>query len=396
VSNARAVAAVTLTLRKLLFTAINSELNGADVSTRPPDQARRDSGNQLNLFLYQTSIDAAWRNQDPPGATPGETAQPPLPLVLHYLITAYGADDDDSLAHRVLGRAISTLHDHPLLGREEIANSGLANDLHLQAERVRMTPTPLSIDELSRLWTAFQTHYRVSAAYEARVVLIDSARPPRTPLPVLTRNLTVVPGVVPPFPTLDALALPGRQPSARLSDQLTLSGRHLEATTAVRLSHPRRSTPLSVPPPPLTGVGPTEVGFVLPNQPTQVPAGTWTVAAVLGAPDRLTGELPLRVAPRVTAGLPASLARDAAGAVTVQLDVTPQVLPGQPAHLLLSERSVVAEPLTVASASLEFKVPAAEPGEHLTRVRVDGVDSHVVDWSADPPAFDPTQKVTIT
>ena len=26
---------------------------------------------------------------------PGETGPPPLPLTLHYLLTAYGEDDDD-------------------------------------------------------------------------------------------------------------------------------------------------------------------------------------------------------------------------------------------------------------------------------------------------------------
>jgi Pvc16 N-terminal domain len=396
VSNAKAVAAVTLTLRHLLFVALNAELGGTDVSTRPPDKARVDGGNQLNLFLYQTTVNAAWRNQELPDTLPGEAAHPPLPLVLHYLITAYGADDNDALAHRLIGRAMSTLHDHPLLGRDEIKDALVDNDLHQQVERIRVTLAPLTLDEMSKLWTAFQTQYRLSAAYEASVVLIESTRPVRTPLPVLTRNIVVQPDVVSPFPTLDAVVLPGRQPSARLGDTVTVAGHHLDGTTAVRLSHPRLPDPLTVPPPPLTTIGAAEVGFVLPDLPAQVPAGTWTVAAVLGGPDRLSGELPLRVAPRVTGGLPADLARDVAGRVVLTVQVSPDVLPEQPAFLLLGERQVAAEPLAAPGGSLEFRIPVAQPGEHLVRIRTDGVDSHLVDWSADPPTFDPSQKVTIT
>jgi hypothetical protein len=38
-------------------------------------------------------------------------------------------------------------------------------------------------------------------------------------------------------------------------------------------------------------------------------------------------------------------------------------------------------------------VPA---GEYLTRLRIDGVDSQLVDRSVTPPVFDNTQLVTVT
>ena len=62
------------------------------------------------------------------------------------------------------------------------------NDLDLQPERVRITALPLSLDELAKMWTAFQTQYRVSAGYRVSVVLIQSALPIRAPLPVLDRG----------------------------------------------------------------------------------------------------------------------------------------------------------------------------------------------------------------
>jgi hypothetical protein len=397
-SNSLAIAAVTATLQNLLFGHANDDLAGTAVSTRPLDKARNGAtGNQLNLFLYRTSLDAAWRNQDMPGVRPGESSAPPLPLVLHYLVTAYGDNDDDTLAHRLLGRAMSVLHDHPLLGPGHIQAALPSNDLYAQVERVRITPEPLSVDEMSKLWTAFQTQYRISAAYQVCVVLLDSAVPARTPLPVLTRNIVVQAGVVLPLPGfhLEAVVVPGGRPSALLGDELTLSGRNLADTNLVRLSHPRLLAPLDVPP----TAGDGEVKVLLPDQPDQVPAGTWTVAAVHsepGGPDRVSNELPLAVAPRVTAGLPTVLARDVGGAVTVDLQCSPRVLAEQRVSLLLGDREVPAADHPAVTGTLHFGVPHAQVGEFLVRLRVDGVDSLLVDWSATPPVFDISQKVTIT
>ena len=188
-SNPLAIAAVTATLRNLLTQGVTTDPDLADatVTTQPPDKARdgNNNANQLNLFLYQTMLNAAWRNMDMPRQVkPGETGQPPLALDLHYLITAYGRNNDDVFSHHLLGRAMRILHDHPLLGEAEIKAALPDNDLHEQVERVRITPQPLSLEEMSKLWTTFQTQYRISVAYEVGVILVDSSRDASAPLPV--------------------------------------------------------------------------------------------------------------------------------------------------------------------------------------------------------------------
>ena len=84
------------------------------------------------------------------------------------------------------------LHDHPVLSPAEIRDATLIDladsDLHLQAERPRITPLSLASDELFKLWSGFSTSYRVSAAYEVSLVLIDSTLGSRAPLPVLRRG----------------------------------------------------------------------------------------------------------------------------------------------------------------------------------------------------------------
>ncbi|HEV7518237.1 MAG TPA: Pvc16 family protein, partial [Thermoanaerobaculia bacterium] len=95
-SNALAIAAATATLQHLLGQV-------ARVDLLSPDNAGKASGDRVNLFLYQTSLDAAWRNQDMPGRVkPGETAGPPLPLNLYYLLTAYSVDPEDELKSQTL------------------------------------------------------------------------------------------------------------------------------------------------------------------------------------------------------------------------------------------------------------------------------------------------------
>ena len=180
-SNALAIAAVTATLRRVLDRGLNVDVPGTLVRTRPPDQVRDREANQVNLFLYQTTPNAAWRNIDLPGrsSTGSEPAgPPPLALNLYYLVSAYGRDGDDldPISHRLLARAMAILHAHAVLDPAEIRSALPGNDLHAQAERVKITLQPLSLEELTKLSSAFQAPYRISVAYEVSVVLIGGVR----------------------------------------------------------------------------------------------------------------------------------------------------------------------------------------------------------------------------
>src|SRR6185437_3509492 len=224
-SNALAIAAVTATLEAVLSHGVHSDsdLTDTQMTVLPPDKARGSiTTNQLNLFLYQILPDAAWRNMDVPSRVkPGETGMPPLVLTLHYLMTAYARENDISqpFDHHLLGKAMSVLYDHALLGPDEIKLALPGSDLERQVERVRITLQPLSVEEISKLWTGFATQYRLSVGYEVSVALIDSTQPVKTPLPVLTRGAqdkgpSSHANLIPPFPALDSVTSPNQQPSA--------------------------------------------------------------------------------------------------------------------------------------------------------------------------------------
>src|SRR5262249_26570078 len=76
-------------------------------------------------------------------------------------------------------------------------------------------------EEISRLWTAFQARYRPTAVYQISVVLIESGRSVRTPLPVRSRALYVV-----PFqnPTIDRLLSQVNATAPAVADQPILTG----------------------------------------------------------------------------------------------------------------------------------------------------------------------------
>ena len=139
-SNALAIAAVTATLRNLIVSGV-PELPNQNVTTKPLDKARpaEAKGDQLNIFLYQTVPNAAWRNMNMPRQVrAGEAGLPPLALNLHYLITAFATDDDDTKSHRWLGEAMRILYDHPVLGAQEIKDALSDSGLESQIEHVRI------------------------------------------------------------------------------------------------------------------------------------------------------------------------------------------------------------------------------------------------------------------
>ncbi|TFW31737.1 DUF4255 domain-containing protein [Massilia horti] len=438
-SDARAIAAVTATMRHLLTKPVQDLLGNLSdllVSSQPLDLARKGETRpaQINIFLYQHMVNAAWRNNDMPRqALPGETAFPPLALNLHYLVTAYGRgdnDNDDSAASQLLiGGAMSVLHDNPLLGRQDIRDALLDSDLADQFERIRITPLALTVEDLSKMWTAFQAPYRISAAYECAVVLIDSKRAGRAPLPVLRRGQQDqgVDAVTRGAPVLRAVRPPLRQGAARLGEAVFLDGDNLlGGDTFVRFSSliPPLSNAVPMPkPPPLVELGPLQadadgaVTVVLPDLAQDPDAfekwapGSYAVSAIARPPDRPAlqsqAAVAFALAPAITLTPNNTTAASVAAGDTLTVRCAPRLRANQDVRVLFGEREVrelaITQPDPASPAFkqsptvITFAVPAVPKGVYLVRLRVDGIDSIPVITPGDPPlpGFDPEQQVTV-
>ena len=405
-SNHIAIAAVTTTVMTMMQTQIANDavVSGGKVTALPPDKARTvGTGNQINLFLYRISIDAAWRNMDPPVIRPGETGLPPLPLVLSYLVTAYGDNDDEILAQRLLGIAMSVLNDQPVLARSMIASitskEAAGSGLESQVELIRFIPDPRPMDEISRMWTTFGTGYRLSVSYDAAVVLIDSTTPPSAPLPVLARG----PGDTGPLalasaaPQIDAVLPPGNQAAARPGDTVTLVGRNLAAATGIQVTGIRVTAPTQLASTLNSATG--EVTFVIPPAAT-LPAGTVAIAATSAA--GATGNtVPLALAPTITSAKALTATLDASGGAQLAVSCSPEVQPGQTVALIVGSTIFTATSPTAATGTLDFTLTGLTKGTtYPLRLRIDSVDSvpvattpptYVNPSAPEPMSFDPAQ-----
>lgn len=417
-SNEYAIAAVTLTLRNLLDN-IKEIKNNDDfdllpedakpkheilVSNLPLDQAydADKSKNHVNLFLYHVEHNQAWKNMPLPNRTrPGETGNPPLPLNLYYIITAYGESGSEIIGHLLLGKAMSILHDHSLLGRDEIKSAFQLSGVQNQIERLRITPQPISLDEVSKLWSGFQTQYRLSAAYQVSVLLIESRRPAKTPLPVLTlgkddSGIVVQPHLMSPYPALEDILIPGSKTGAFPGDQLTLKGANLDGDSVhVQFIHPQLEDPLQLSPE--GSASAQSLDIILPDLPQVWPAGLYRVSVVVTTGDdiRSTNQFPMMLLHQVTSKTFSPASPPAPGSYHASIDCKPQVLPGQSASLLLGDREFFADAHPNPTGTLTFQLSEVEDGDYYLRLRIDGVDSLLIDRSVSPPVFYANQKVTL-
>ncbi|HTQ15219.1 MAG TPA: DUF4255 domain-containing protein [Rhizomicrobium sp.] len=412
-SNSLAIATVTATLQALLLAGLKSAFATVGVTIQPLDKARPTgtTGPQVNLFLYQVQRNAAWANADMPRQNlPGELSIPPLPLNLYYLLTVYGDQDDiaEPGGHELLGRAMSVLYDHPVLSADDIRTATTSiltdNDLADQLEHVRITLHPISVDELSKLWTGFATQYRLSVAYEVGVALIESTRAAAAPLPVLTRGpgdsgVDAQGNLLPVVPTLVSVTAPNSQPAAVVGDVVSIAGYNLDgANLHVELTHPRLATPLVRPVMP--GHTDTSAQFLIPGGPPGAfPPGFYGVTFSVKRPGenfvRTTNQLTLPIAPKMKVTPQTA----AAGTISYSVSCAPEVWAGQKVLLLLGDQEITyvwPKPAPATTATLGFPNVTLARGVYQARLRVDGVDSLLVDRTKKPPVFDPSQKVTVT
>ncbi len=340
------------------------------------------------------------------------------------MLSAYS--NGDLHAEILLGYAMQLLHETPVLTRQAIqmalspspdvgtalppalralADSGLEN----QIEQIKITPEYLDTEEISKLWTATLSHFRPTAAYMASVVLIQARDPVGSPLPVLSRGLVdpitqrdrgvvVQAGLVPPLPMLEVVAPHDGQPVARLDQIIDLQGHHLDGTgRTVLLSNDRFGIEQSLAA--LATGGPALMQFTIPGaQALDFPVGAYRVGARVlrpGEPQpRETNRLAMTLAPDLL-GLPMNVVRDGAGAAIFTLNFTPALRAGQQVSLVLGQQEIAPQPFVPPVTALDFVIPLAPVGQHLARLRIDGIDSPIINRAANPPVF-LDQRINIT
>ncbi|TME11273.1 MAG: DUF4255 domain-containing protein [Chloroflexi bacterium] len=248
-SNYLAIATVTATLKRILHAVVTVDVSGADVRTVRPETLSNDTSFMgVNIYLYQVTPNAAFRNADLPTRRPDGTVmqRPQAALDLHYLFSFYG-DETKFEPQLVLGSVVRTLHSQAILSRHEISDTILhttfptpvPSNLADSIELVRFTPLSMSLEELSKLWSVFlQTPYTLSVAYQGCVVLIESDDTPVQAPPVLQRKLYVLPFNQPMIDSVTPQMI-----VATSGAKLTLQGHNLRADHTLVLFGDIEATP---------------------------------------------------------------------------------------------------------------------------------------------------------
>jgi hypothetical protein len=350
---------------------------------RPDGTTTTQPGPVVNVYLYQVTPNPAFRNTDSPIRRPdGALVQrPQAALDLHYLLTFHG---DDTLLEpqRLLGAVTSTLHAQPLLSPPAIAQALkdfgflFGSNLADQLERVKFTPTSLSLEEFSKLWSVFfQIEYSLSAAYQASVVLIETDDEPVIGPPVQARNLYVV-----PFrgPRIDrVVSQSGADQPIVAGSTLLIQGQQLKGDVTLVLVEGQEIPPANVQDTQITVTVPAGVHAgakglqVLHKIPMGTPA----------APHRSfeSNVAPFVLRPTITGSATAAAGQ---GVTTVTLNVSPSIGAGQRAVLILN--NLAATPPTTFtgrktsdqdSSQVQIDMAGVPTGTYLARIQIDGAES---------------------
>src|SRR5437660_1857344 len=250
-SNHLAIATVTAALQELLQPAVSQAVGSAKVGFSRPDSSNQQTP-LVNVYLYQVTPNPAYRNADLPTRRADTTLaqRPQTALDLHYLFTFHG-NDDQLEPQRLLGAVANALNAQPLLSRQNIQSAITRNaflatsNLADQFERIRFTPTSLTLEEFSKLWSVFfQIEYSLSAAYQASVVLIEGDDLPQEAPMVQARNLYIVPFR---WPSIDrVIAQAGADQPIVTGTTLLIQGKQLSSDNTTVLMEGIERTPASV------------------------------------------------------------------------------------------------------------------------------------------------------
>jgi hypothetical protein len=435
VSNFLAIGGVSTTLRGLLLDRMelpNGILrNDLRVTVSTPQEDEDDEGDspRINMFLYRTTENASLKNQMIPGSGhPSEFGHPPLSLVLHYMLTAYGTTDDngqinETLAHFLLGSAMRVMHDYPIVTEELMTMNPpgteiLHDSLRGEHERVKICLDPISLEDLSKVWTALTRPYRLSAAYTVSVVQIESRRIRTLPAPVLTRRIHLSvskrPQIADVYRSPVAPGDPIGDIRAQVGQQLTIEGANfISASTYVKLGtlEPIGVTPNSdgeirivipdnqypidadhaaVRPIPLADqLRPGALAVeVLTRRPTEVIEGGLD-HGVLTLDDRrqASNHCVFMLAPEITAVAPLNVANAALGGTTLTVTGRRLFEAGTKSVVLIGDvvlPVIDADPIGnpqldnsvhVSLGALASTTPPLPPGTYPVRVMVNGVQS---------------------
>jgi len=187
VASIYAIAAVTQTILGILSDAVSSDFAGAQFEALQIADFQKpkpvDEG--ISLLLYRVAVSSLQRNLQARPEANGKLFRPPLPLDLHYMLTAWGKTAAQQ--QRLLGWSMRTLEDIGGLNPSLLNHYGGPDVVFRPNETVDLIYEAIAMTDFSSLWDLLKPNAHVSVGYIARMIYIESEVEISTGAPVQTR-----------------------------------------------------------------------------------------------------------------------------------------------------------------------------------------------------------------
>lgn len=151
--------------------AVGTEFDGVTFAQYKSTNLAAPMTEGVSLYLYRLTVSAN-RNLPPQIGPDGRRYRPPLPLDLHFLVTAWATDAIRQ--QRLLGFAIRTLEDTPVLPSGVLNQHSPEPQVFRPEETVELVYENLTVQDIGYIWDVAQSQEQPSATYVARMVEIES------------------------------------------------------------------------------------------------------------------------------------------------------------------------------------------------------------------------------
>lgn len=171
----QAIAAAGQALVSLLADARPAEFDGAGFELYQIKDFQTPMDDGLSLYLYRVSVNSSRRNLPPTVGPDGKKYRPPLPLDLHYLLTAWAKTAGRQ--QRLLSWAIRTLQDAPVLPASFLNNYAPEHDVFRTHEAIEVVFDNFTLQDMNNLFGVMKTTPPLSVTYLVRMIPVESEVP---------------------------------------------------------------------------------------------------------------------------------------------------------------------------------------------------------------------------
>jgi hypothetical protein len=168
-----AIAAVGKAILSLLASAIpKPEFAGAQLELYQSKHLQAPMEEGIALYLHRVTPGNNVRNLPPRVNASGRRFHPSIQLDLHYLLIAYARDAFKQ--QRLLGWAVRTIEDTPVLHASLLNQYGPESDTFGENESVDVLLETISIQDLGAIWDTAKPQMQPCATYVVRMLSLDS------------------------------------------------------------------------------------------------------------------------------------------------------------------------------------------------------------------------------